>query len=49
MDKFFLVMRIGTVLIFILNGIGLLIAGQKNQGAISFTFALANYLVFFGK
>ena len=49
MDKFFLGIKYCVVIVFLLNSIGLFIAGQKNQGAVSFVFAIANYLIFFGK
>jgi hypothetical protein len=37
-----------TVLIFIISGILCFLLGQWTQGAINLSFALCNYLVFYG-
>lgn len=49
MDRVFLIIRMSTVIIFILNSAALFHVGEKHNAFISLTFALANYLIFFNR
>ncbi len=49
MTNFFIIIKYMTVGVFVLNAVGLFSVKEINSGVISVCFAVANYLIFFGR
>ncbi len=49
MTTFFLIIKYLTVIVFAVNAVGLFSVKEINSGLISVCFAVANYLIFFGR